>query len=145
MNWIGKLKDDTLLFKFLQDLMFELGLHNTIDVNVIRVAHPSRDHLIIAESTSTDAAKIGIAASHTISSLENLKFGLTVEIYLVFTFYTVLPKPNYIFSVRLEPCSPRAFFPSLCYCTVLVVTSAQNNNCFLPSPLHFRIVKAHET
>ena len=111
MNWIGKLKDDMLLFKFLQDLMFELGLHNTIDVNVIRVAHPSRDHLIIAESTSTDAAKIGIAASHTISSLENLKFGLTVEIYLVFTFYTVLPKPNIYFLyvwnlVALGPFSP---------------------------------------
>ena len=93
MNWIGKLKDDTLLFKFLQDLMFELGLHNTIDVNVIRVAHPSRDHLIIAESISTDAAKIGIAASHTISSLENLKFGLTVEIYLVLTFILSFPSP----------------------------------------------------
>ena len=110
--------------------MFELGLHNPVDV--IRGGHPSGDHLIIAKSTSTDAAKIGIAASHTISSLENLKFGLTVEIYLVLTFYTALPKPNCIFSIRLEPCSPRAFFPSSCCCTVLVVTSAQNNNCCLP-------------
>ena len=116
--------------KFLEDLMFKLGLHNPVDV--ICGGHPSGDHLITAESTSTGAAKIGIAASHTISLLENLKFGLTVEIYLVLTVYTVLPKPNCIFSIRLEPCSPRAFFPSLCYCTVLVVANAQNSNCCLP-------------
>ena len=65
--------------------MFELGLHNPVDV--IRGGHPSGDHLIIAKSTSTDAAKIDVATSHTISSLENLKFGLTVEIYLVPVIY----------------------------------------------------------
>ena len=112
--------------------MFELGLRNP--VVVICGGHPSGDHLIIARDTSTDAAKIGIAASHTISLLENLKFGLTVKIYLVLTFYIALPKTNCIFSIRLEPCSPRTFFPSLCYCTILVVTRAQNNNCCLPPP-----------
>ena len=77
--------------KFLEDLMFKLGLHNPVDV--ICGGHPSGDRLIIAESTSTGAAKIGIAASHTISSLENLKFGLTVEIYLVLTFILSFPSP----------------------------------------------------
>ena len=89
-------------------------------------------------------------------SLENPEFGLSVKIsfhnfsHILYWSCTIcissaLPKTNCIFSIRLEPCSPRAFFPSLCYCTVLVVTNAQNTNCWLPPPLHFRIVKAHET
>ena len=90
IDWSGKASFTIPIFKFLQDLMFELGLHNLVDV--IRGGHPSGDSLIIARGISTDAAKIGIAASHTISSLENLKFGLIVEIYLVLTFYIALPK-----------------------------------------------------
>ena len=80
-----------------------------------------------------DAAKIAIPASHTqFSSLENPKFGLSVEISFhdfshilcCTVLYNFCPcqAQLYIFHT-LGTSSPRAFFPSLCSCTVLVVTS----------------------
>ena len=50
----------------------------------------------------------------------------------LYCFVYLLPLPSPCNCIFFEPCSPRAFFTSLCYCTVLVVTNAQNNNCSPP-------------